>query len=81
MAAPRGPGARTASVMHAAQVGAAANNLHHFKPNEFYDPETVSGIAFGLGTTRMAAQKAGIDKLKPLYDQELPLLRALFRGQ
>jgi phenylalanyl-tRNA synthetase alpha chain len=46
-----------------------------------YDPETVSGIAFGLGTTRMAAQKAGIDKLKPLYDQELPLLRALFRGQ
>jgi hypothetical protein len=39
-----GPGARTASVMHAAQVGAAANNLHHFKPNEFYDPETVSAV-------------------------------------
>lgn len=45
-----------------------------------YDPERVSGIAFGLGTTRMAAQKAGIDKLRPLYDQELPLLHALFRG-
>jgi len=46
-----------------------------------YDPDKVSGIAFGLGTTRMAAQKVGLDTLRPLYDQELPLLHALFRGE
>lgn len=45
-----------------------------------YDPDKVSGIAFGLGTTRMAAQAAGIDKLRPLYEQELSLLHALYRG-
>jgi len=45
-----------------------------------YDPDAVSGIAFGLGTTRMASQKVGLDTLKPLYDQELPLLSRLYRG-
>ena len=39
-----GPGARTHSVMHATRVGAALEQLHYFKPNEFYDPETVCAV-------------------------------------
>jgi len=44
-----------------------------------YDPDAVSGIAFGLGTTRMAAQWAGVSKVKALYDQELAVLHDLHR--
>jgi len=46
-----------------------------------YDPDEVSGIAFGLGTTRMAAQWAGVSKVKSLYDQELAVLHDLHRPQ
>ena len=35
--------------------------------------------AFGLGTTRMAAQWAGVNKVKALYDQELQVLHDLHR--
>lgn len=42
------PGARTYSVMHAAQVGAALEQIHHFAPNEFYDPATVCAVMAGL---------------------------------
>ena len=45
-----------------------------------FDPNTVSGIAFGLGTTRMAAQRVNAPALKPLYDQDLPLMTAMVRG-
>ncbi|MBW1879053.1 MAG: phenylalanine--tRNA ligase subunit alpha [Deltaproteobacteria bacterium] len=45
-----------------------------------YDPREISGIAFGLGTTRMAAQWSGVVKIKSLYDQDLRVLRALHRG-
>jgi phenylalanyl-tRNA synthetase alpha chain len=44
-----------------------------------YDPDEVTGIAFGLGTTRMAAQWAGVGKVKSLYDQELAVLHDLHR--
>ena len=44
-----------------------------------YDPSAVSGIAFGLGTTRMAAQWAGVSKVKSLYDQDLAVLHDLHR--
>jgi len=44
-----------------------------------FDPDEVSGIAFGLGTTRMAAQWAGVNKVKSLYDQELQVLHDLHR--
>ncbi|MGB0638300.1 MAG: phenylalanine--tRNA ligase subunit alpha [Myxococcota bacterium] len=44
-----------------------------------YDPSEVSGIAFGLGTTRMAAQWAGVSKVKTLYDQDLSVLHDLHR--
>ena len=46
-----------------------------------YDPDEVSGIAFGFGTARMAAQKVGLDKLRPLYVQDLPLLSSFYRGR
>jgi phenylalanyl-tRNA synthetase alpha chain len=46
-----------------------------------YDPSEVSGIAFGLGTTRMAGQRVRAPTIKPLYDQQLSLLKAMHRGE
>lgn len=46
-----------------------------------FDPEEVSGIAFGLGTTRMAAQSVNAPAVRPLYDQDLPLIHAMHRGE
>lgn len=49
-----------------------AGMVHPAVFREFgYDPAEVSGIAFGLGTTRMAAQLAGVHKVKSLYEQDL----------
>lgn len=45
-----------------------------------YDPDEVSGIAFGLGTTRMAAQWTGISKVRSLYEPDLRTLHRLHRG-
>lgn len=45
-----------------------------------YDPEQVTGIAFGLGTTRMAAQKTGASKVRSLYEQDQRVMRTLKRG-
>lgn len=45
-----------------------------------YDPNEVSGIAFGLGTTRMASQRAGVPKVNTLYDQDIRTLRGIQRG-
>jgi phenylalanyl-tRNA synthetase alpha chain len=45
-----------------------------------YDPEVVTGIAFGLGTTRMASQKVGSKAIKTLYGQDMRTLRTLKRG-
>jgi len=45
-----------------------------------YDPAEVSGIAFGLGTTRMASQLVNAPTLRPMYDQDLSLLPAFHRG-
>lgn len=59
-----------------------AGMVHPKVFNEFgYDPDEVSGIAFGLGTTRMAAQWAGVSKVKSLYDQDLAVLHDLHRPQ
>ena len=44
-----------------------------------YDPDQVSGIAFGWGTTRMAAQWVGLSKIKSLYEQDLRLFSAMHR--
>jgi phenylalanyl-tRNA synthetase alpha chain len=45
-----------------------------------YDPDEVSGIAFGLGTTRMAAQWAGVSKVRSLYEGDLRVHAALNKG-
>ena len=45
-----------------------------------YDHKKLSGIAFGLGTARIAAQAAGIAALKPLYEQDLRVHRTIHRG-
>jgi phenylalanyl-tRNA synthetase alpha chain len=45
-----------------------------------YDHERLSGIAFGLGISRIAAQAAGITAIKPLYEQDLRVHRAIKRG-
>jgi phenylalanyl-tRNA synthetase alpha chain len=45
-----------------------------------FDPAEVTGIAFGLGTTRMAAQRAGVVKVRSLYEPDLRVLTRLARG-
>lgn len=45
-----------------------------------YDHTKLSGIAFGIGTTRIAAQASGITALKPLYEQDLRVHRGIHRG-
>ena len=45
-----------------------------------YDHTRLSGIAFGLGISRIAAQAAGIKAIKPLYEQDLRVHRAIRRG-
>jgi len=45
-----------------------------------YDPREVSGIAFGLGTTRMVAQSYGVTKIRSLYEQDLRVFDAV-RGR
>ncbi|HYH07100.1 MAG TPA: phenylalanine--tRNA ligase subunit alpha [Thermoanaerobaculia bacterium] len=45
-----------------------------------YDHTKLSGIAFGIGTTRIAAQASGITALKPLYEQDLRVHRSIHRG-
>lgn len=51
-----------------------AGMIHRNVLNEFgYDPESVSGFAFGLGTSRLASQYSGIPTLKQLYENDLRL--------
>ena len=45
-----------------------------------YDHTRLSGIAFGIGTTRIAAQTVGIPALKPMYEQDLRVHRTMHRG-
>ena len=45
-----------------------------------YDHTKLSGIAFGIGTTRIAAQAVGIPALKPMYEQDLRVHKMMHRG-
>jgi phenylalanyl-tRNA synthetase alpha chain len=45
-----------------------------------YDHTRLAGIAFGIGTTRIAAQAAGLTALKPLYEQDLRVHQTIHRG-
>lgn len=52
--------------------------VHRKVLQEFgYEPEKVSGFAFGLGTSRLAAQMCNIPKLKMVYDNDLRVLKGL----
>lgn len=48
------------------------NLLREFK----FDPEKVSGFAFGLGTSRLAAQMYGFPHLRAVYENDLRLLKS-----
>ncbi|HND34562.1 MAG TPA: phenylalanine--tRNA ligase subunit alpha [Myxococcota bacterium] len=57
-----------------------AGMIHRNVLTQFgYDPDKVSGLAFGWGTTRMASQWTGVKKVKSLYQQDLRLLRGIHR--
>jgi phenylalanyl-tRNA synthetase alpha chain len=43
--------------------------------NVGYDPEKVSGFAFGMGVDRMAMLLYGIDNIKQLYENDVRLLK------
>ncbi|MEQ1508612.1 MAG: phenylalanine--tRNA ligase subunit alpha [Myxococcota bacterium] len=45
-----------------------------------YDPAEVSGIAFGFGMSRVAAQRSGVTKSAQLYEQDQRIHEQLFRG-
>jgi phenylalanyl-tRNA synthetase alpha chain len=52
--------------------------IHRKVLEEFkYDPDEVSGFAFGLGTARLASQFYNIPTLKMVYDGDLRTLRSL----
>ena len=40
-----------------------------------YDPEEVSGFAFGLGVERIAMLKFGINDLRLMYENDLRFLK------
>ena len=46
-----------------------------------FDSTEVSGIAFGLGTTRMMSQSVNAPALRPLYNQEMHILQDLNRNR
>ncbi|HEY8926216.1 MAG TPA: phenylalanine--tRNA ligase subunit alpha, partial [Polyangia bacterium] len=39
-----------------------------------YDPEQVSGFAFGMGLSRMAMLKYGVDDLRAFYENDVRFL-------
>jgi phenylalanyl-tRNA synthetase alpha chain len=55
-----------------------AGMIHENVLKEFgYDPNTVQGMAFGAGTSRLAAQFFHLPNLRSLYINDLRLLRSL----
>jgi phenylalanyl-tRNA synthetase alpha chain len=55
-----------------------AGMIHENVLREFnYDPKKVSGMAFGLGTSRLAAQMFHFPNLKSLYVNDIRVLRRL----
>lgn len=55
---------------------AGAGMVHRKVLQEFkYDPEKVTGFAFGLGTSRLTAQLAGMPTLKAVYENDLRVFK------
>ena len=52
--------------------------IHRNVLKEFgYTPGEVAGLAFGLGTSRLAQQEFSLPKMKTVYENDLRVLRAL----
>ncbi|MBL7192039.1 phenylalanine--tRNA ligase subunit alpha [bacterium] len=51
--------------------------VNKVRGDEAYDPEKVSGFAFGLGIDRLAMNLFGIDDIRMLYENDLRMLRQL----
>lgn len=66
-------GSGCSSCGHSGWVTVAGAGMVHRKVlEEFsFDPEKVSGFAFGFGTTRLAGQLVGLPTLKMVYDNDL----------
>ncbi len=57
---------------------AGAGMMHRNVLLEFkYDPDKVGGLAFGLGTSRLASQFFNFDTLRSIYENDLRVLRGL----
>lgn len=57
---------------------AGAGMVHRKVLQEFnYDPQKVTGFAFGIGTSRLAGQMFEVPKLKSLYDNDLRILKSV----
>jgi phenylalanyl-tRNA synthetase alpha chain len=57
-------------------VGAGV--IHRKVLQEFgYDPEEVSGIAFGFGTTRLAVERFNLRDARAIYENDLRVLKGL----
>lgn len=55
---------------------AGAGMIHRNVLTEFgFDPEKVSGFAFGLGTSRLAAQMYNLPHLRAVYENDLRVLK------
>ena len=52
--------------------------IHRNVLSEFgFDPDKVSGFAFGLGTSRLAGQVYNFPHLKSVYDNDLRVLKEI----
>jgi phenylalanyl-tRNA synthetase alpha chain len=54
-------------------LGSGAVHPQLFR-NVGYDPEEVSGFAFGMGVERIAMIKFGIDDIKQFYNNDIRFL-------
>jgi phenylalanyl-tRNA synthetase alpha chain len=50
-------------------------NVFEFVKHNGYDPETVSGFAFGMGVDRIAMLKYGLDDLQLFFQGDVRFLQ------
>jgi phenylalanyl-tRNA synthetase alpha chain len=55
-------------------AGMVDPNVFAYVPEHGYDPERISGFAFGMGIERIAMLKHGVPDLRLLYDNDLRVL-------
>ncbi len=72
-----GPGCSTCSNTGFLEIGGAGMVHPQVLTNGGYDPEQVSGFAFGMGVDRMAMLKYAIPDIRYLYQNDVRFLRQL----